>query len=172
MHPASFAWALTCCDGDRHEAEEALQSAYVRVLAGEARYSGRSSLRTWFFAVVRRTAAGARRREGMRRLLLERWARRRPESAAAPSPARAVEARDRAARVRAAVAGLPRRQRQVLMLVLDRELTLREAAEVLGIRRGSASVHYDRAKRTLRARLGPSSRSESRKEAAPREMRV
>src|SRR5689334_233240 len=50
LHPASFAWALGCCDRDRAEAEEVLQNVYVKVLEGKARFNGRSTLKTWLFA--------------------------------------------------------------------------------------------------------------------------
>ncbi|HEX6836121.1 MAG TPA: sigma factor, partial [Polyangia bacterium] len=57
LHPASFAWALTCCGFDRQEAEDVLQTAYLKILDGRARFDGRSTFKTWLFAVVRHTAA-------------------------------------------------------------------------------------------------------------------
>lgn len=48
---------------------------------------------------------------------------------------------------------LPPRQREVLHLVFYEEMTLREAAELLDIRFGSASTHYDRGKKSLLERL-------------------
>ena len=61
FHAASFGWALACCDRDREEAEDVLQTVYVKVLDGKARFEGRAAFRTWLFAVIRRTAAGHRR---------------------------------------------------------------------------------------------------------------
>ena len=66
MHPACWGWALACCRRDRDIAEEALQSAYLRILSGQARFDGRSSLRTWVFGVIRRTAMEELRRERTR----------------------------------------------------------------------------------------------------------
>jgi DNA-directed RNA polymerase specialized sigma24 family protein len=48
-HADCFGWALACCRRDRDEAEEVLQTVYLRVLDGHARYDGRSSFRTWLF---------------------------------------------------------------------------------------------------------------------------
>lgn len=39
LHPASFGWALQCCRWDRQEAEEVLQTIYVKILAGQARFA-------------------------------------------------------------------------------------------------------------------------------------
>jgi len=57
LHPAAFAWALSCCRWNASEAEEVLQSAYLRVLDGTARFAERSSFKTWLFSVVRIGAA-------------------------------------------------------------------------------------------------------------------
>lgn len=60
-HEENYAWALGCCGRDAREAEEVLQAVYLKVLEGRARFDGRSSLKTWVFAVIRRTAAQQRR---------------------------------------------------------------------------------------------------------------
>src|SRR2546428_10760806 len=57
LHPASFAWALGCCRRNREEAEEVLQSSYVKVLEGKARFDGHLSFRTFLLCVIRTTAA-------------------------------------------------------------------------------------------------------------------
>src|ERR1044071_2209519 len=68
IHAASFAWALACCDRDRNDAEDVLQTVYVKVLDGKARFDGRAAFRTWLFAVIRTTAAAQRRTRWLRRL--------------------------------------------------------------------------------------------------------
>src|SRR5262249_28180168 len=73
LHPASYGWALACCRFRRQEAEDVLQSAYLKVLDGRACYDGRSSVRTWLFAVIRKTALDARRRRWLEALCLVRW---------------------------------------------------------------------------------------------------
>src|SRR2546423_8786391 len=57
LHSASFGWALNCCRRDATEAEEVLQTVYLKILEGRARFRGESSLKTWLFAVIRKTAA-------------------------------------------------------------------------------------------------------------------
>jgi len=129
-----------------------LQSVYVEVLAGRARFDGLASVRTWLFAVIRRTAAGRRRRSLVRGVLLGQWARRRPEPVS-PDPGARLENAERVARIRRAMTTLSTRQRQLLELVFHHDLTIEEAAGVLGIGLGSARTHYERGKRALLARL-------------------
>src|SRR5438105_6138290 len=109
LHAASFGWALGCCGRDHDEAQEVLQTVYVKILEGKARFDGRSSLKTWLFAVIRRTAASRARRRIVRDLLLAKWARQ--EIAVA-----AVEYSGTAEVLLEALRRLARRQREVLEL--------------------------------------------------------
>src|ERR1700694_4387374 len=74
VHADCFGWAMACCGRDRDDAEEVLQTVYLSVLDGRARYDARSSFRTWIFGVIRRTAASERRKAWLRGLLLAREA--------------------------------------------------------------------------------------------------
>jgi RNA polymerase sigma factor (sigma-70 family) len=151
LHPAAFGWAIACCAGDRSGAEDALQASYLKILDGRARFDGRASFRTWLFAVVRNTAAELRRRAALRRLLplaaLGDAADGRPDAATMLARADATR------RLVAALATLPRRQREVLHLVFYQDLTITEAAEVAGVSLGTARTHYERGKAALRKLL-------------------
>ena len=152
LHPSSFGWALSCCGGDRAEAEEVLQMVYLKILEGKARYGGRSTLKTWLFAVIRRTALGRLRRRRLRAALLLRWGRTELGGATRPpddSGDRHLSRRESERAVRRALAEISPRQRQVLELVFFYDLTVREAAEAMGVSAGTASLHYDRGKRRL-----------------------
>lgn len=154
LHEASFAWALRCCGGDRDEAEDALQTTYLKLIEGRARYGGRSSFKTWLFAVIRRTAADQRRRRALRERLLGVFGRAQPEPPPAPTPQDALEAGERRTRLARALEGLSPRQAELVDLVFGHELSLADAAAVLGISLGSARTHYHRAKIRLGERLG------------------
>jgi RNA polymerase sigma-70 factor, ECF subfamily len=151
LHPQSFGWALSCCGRDREEAEEVLQATYLKILDGRARFEGRSSLKTWLYAVIRKTAAERRRRQLLRRLLLARFTR--PEAEAPQGPERAAEESERRRLFLAALKTLAARQREALELVFYHDLTIEEAAAVMGVSLGTARIHYERGKKRLAARL-------------------
>ena len=146
LHPASYAWSLSCCRRDRDEAEEVLQDVYVKILEGKARFDGRSSLKTWLFAVIRRTAAARTRRRIVRDLLLAKWARQEVEVAP-------VEYSETAEILLSALKKLARRQREVLELVFYHDMTIEDAALALNVSLGTARVHYARGKKQLLAQL-------------------
>jgi RNA polymerase sigma factor (sigma-70 family) len=151
LHPEAHAWAVRCCRGDRPEAEDVLQQAYLKVLDGRARYDGRSAFRTWLYGVIRLTARERWRTRWLRRGLLERWWRER-DGVSLPPPG-AGEDDERIAALRGALARLSGRQQEVLHLVFYQELTIREAAEVLDLPVGTARTHYERGKARLRGLL-------------------
>ncbi len=146
LHAAGFAWAMACCERDRERAEDVLQTSYLKILDGRARFEGRSTFKTFLFGVIRRTASEERRRAAVANLFY-----RRTEPAPAPdeNDAACVERLT----LRRAMTGLPRRQREVLELVFAFGMTLQESARTLSISPGSASVHYDRGKKRLAALL-------------------
>jgi RNA polymerase sigma-70 factor (ECF subfamily) len=160
LHGEAFSWALTCAGGRRAEAEDVLQMTYVAILEGKARFRGDSSLRTWLFAVIANIARSGWRRARARLGLLARMMSAAPQEQVAdftsPREAgpedryRADQSRDR---VIAAWRALPARQREVLDLVFYRDMTIEEAARVLGVSLGTARVHYERAKASLRAKV-------------------
>lgn len=146
-HSAAFGWTLSCCSHCREEAEDVLQTAYLKILDGRARYDGRASFKTWLFSVIRMTALDERRRHWLRRLRLEVFTRKQEE----PEATGALEEEDgRLGRFKEALERLSRRQREVLHLAFYQELTLKEAAEVMGVGLGSARTHYERGKARLR----------------------
>ncbi len=152
LHAASFGWALWCCDHRRDEAEEILQAAYLKVMEGSARFDERSSLRTWFFGVIRHTAWESRRRRWLREEILLRWFSRAPAAAStsAANP-ETVASRSETSRVLLqALALLPARQRDVLHLVFYQDLTVEEASRVLKVSLGTARTHFERGKARLR----------------------
>jgi RNA polymerase sigma-70 factor (ECF subfamily) len=144
LHPASFAWALACTRWNAAEAEEVLQSVYLSILEGRARFDGRSAFKTWLFAVVRNMAARARRRRW-----LEARAPWRMLLGSEPDRADPVATEQRGARIRRALGMLPARQREVLDLVFFHEMTVEQAAEVMEVSTGTARTHYHRGKLRL-----------------------
>ena len=145
MHGQVYGWALSRCDYDHEAAKDLMQQAYVELLSGNARFDNKSSLKTFVFGVVQNLARSRYRRLATRLRLVRQYL---PEEEVATDPEPAADAG-----VWRAVRALPARQRDIIELVFCRELTVDEASRVMGVTKGTGRVHYDRAKKALRARL-------------------
>jgi RNA polymerase sigma factor (sigma-70 family) len=154
LHDQCFSWALTCTRGHRSEAEDVLQMTYLAIMEGRAHFGGESSLKTWMFAVIRNQA---RSRSRQIRYALQSLSR---IAAASVVDQTSDEPHAETHRLVAALHALPNRQREVLDLVFYRDLTIAEAAKVLGIALGTARIHYERGKASLRSEV-------DQKEGAP-----
>src|SRR5215216_4550059 len=110
LHQARFGWALNCCRHNRGEAEEVLQTVYLKILQGKAIYRGESKLQTWLFAVIRKTAITERRKRVLRSLI----AIGSSEEKSYSQPELELERSELQQRFRQALVQLPRRQRETL----------------------------------------------------------
>ena len=134
-------------------AEEVLQSAYLRILSGDARFRGDSSIKTWVFGVIRLAALEELRKQR------RRSAREAGGDAIAQltDPTVGADATtESSARRDAVIAGLSTlspRQREVLLLVFYHDMTIEEAASVMNVSIGSARTHYERGKKALARKL-------------------
>ena len=150
LHSSSFGWALNCCRRDREEAEEVLQTVYLKILEGKARFRGESNFKTWLFAVIRKTSVSEHRRNLLRKLRSAVSPGQTGETTLRNAVDAALERCEAQMRFQVALAQLPARQREALHLVFYEDLSLAEAAEVMGISIGSARQHYARGKSRLR----------------------
>ncbi len=147
MHGQVFGWALSRCNYEQAVAEDLVQQAYVELLTGKARFDGASSLKTFDFAVVQNLARNRYRRAASRLRLAGELRAEAADAASQPvEPGETSEIWD-------AVQRLPQRQRDIIELVFCREMTIEEAARVMGVSTGTGRVHYDRAKKALRGKL-------------------
>jgi RNA polymerase sigma-70 factor (ECF subfamily) len=136
--------------GSHEDADEAAQLAFVRAWKGLHRFRGDAALRTWLVRIalnVARTMRAARRPvEGM------------DAAERLPDPAEGSDAalgRDQERqRLRRAVAKLPPRQREVVILKVFSEMTCGDVAAVLRLSEGTVKAHLHKAVANLRRRLG------------------
>jgi RNA polymerase sigma factor (sigma-70 family) len=151
-HKSAFGWALCCCRGDRDEAAEVLHTAYVQVLEkGQRSFGGKSSFKTWLFAVIRNTAKKRRFQISRRVLKLQSlMPGERAKDGEAENRYYRNQIREKVLRL---LQRISPRQRQILQLVFYHNLTLEEAAAVMNISLGSARVHYERAKTRLKTEM-------------------
>lgn len=153
LHRDACGWARHCCEGSPVDPGDVLQTAYLKVVEGKARPGGAGSLKTWWFGVIRFTAKEERRRRRFQESLAGRWLRFAPARETAPRASAGIEFDESARALKAALAKLPPRQAEVLHLVFYQDLSIAEAAAVMGVSLGSARTHYERAKSRLRELL-------------------
>jgi RNA polymerase sigma-70 factor (ECF subfamily) len=151
LHEASFGWALHCCQRNHAQAEEVLQTVYLKILQGKACYRSESSVKTWLFAVIRKTASSERRKHLLHALGL--IVGRQSEIRSHDRPDTELERSEMQQRFQRILLRLPVRQREVMHLVFYQDLSLSEAAEVMNVSVGTARQHYERGKKRVRETL-------------------
>jgi RNA polymerase sigma-70 factor (ECF subfamily) len=140
--------AFRMLSGDAAAAEDAVQNAFFRAHRALAGFRGESSLDTWFYRILVREVQRQRRWLGLRRLFADpEEAERLPDRTPRGDPV----LRRRIAR---ALARLSAGQREAFVLVHLEELSVAEAADVLGKAVGTVKSHLHRALVGLRGELG------------------
>jgi RNA polymerase sigma-70 factor, ECF subfamily len=144
--------------GDRQEAEDVAQEAYLRVFRGLSSFRGDSLFETWLYRIVANAAMSHLRRKGRFGVLLAEPAE---EGAELPSDLRlAEEAVDRDTLARALEA-LPDGSRTVVLLKDVYGLSCQEIGDELGISEGAVKVRLHRARKRLKEMLyGPEERGD------------
>jgi RNA polymerase sigma-70 factor (ECF subfamily) len=127
---APFVWRVLKKLGVRaSEVEDLCQEVFVVVHRKLPEFEGRSTLRTWIYAICVRTASDHRRRAHVRR---EEPAAEVPEERhSAPQP-RELERRQARALLAAALETLDDDKRAVFVLFEIEELSMHEVAEAVG----------------------------------------
>lgn len=128
---------------DRVAAEDTLQNLMLAVWRDASRFRRLSLVRTWMVGIARRQSLKALRRADD--LPLDETV-----AASGDDLAAASADRDRIERLRAALPRLPAYEREVLELVYDREMTLAQAADHLGIPVNTVKSRLYRARANLR----------------------
>jgi RNA polymerase sigma-70 factor (ECF subfamily) len=139
----------------REDAEDIAQEAFVAAYQKLDHFRGDASFKTWLLAITWRRALDRRKTlaEAVRRFV--------PVDGPAPAADLAVESSqegdlvdaDRRAQVRRLVRRLPRKFREVLLLMATGEYTFEEVARVLDIPVGTAKWRASEGRRILKAKL-------------------
>jgi len=148
---------------DAHDADEAVQDAFVKVFTHMTSYREDLPFEVWFTRILVNACLDLRKSRA-RRL---RWAV--PMSATSeapptdpagpdPTPEQRLVSRERANEITAAVDSLPDRQRTVFTLCHLAEQTTAEVSQALGLSEATVRVHLFRAVRKLRRLLQPGER--------------
>lgn len=139
-------WLYT---GDREVAEELAQEALTRACRDWEKVRRMDAPGPWVHRVAINLANSHFRRRGAERRARARHEMReeRERTQAPADTAQAIE-------VRRAVAALPRRQREVVVLRYFADLTIQQVAEATGATTSSVTSLLHRARRTLATTLG------------------
>ena len=143
---------------DAHDADEAVQDAFIKVFTHITTYREDLPFEVWFTRILVNACLDLRKSRS-RRL---RWAVPMSSTADAPStdPAapeptaeQRLVSRERANEITAAVDALPDRQRTVFTMCHVAEQTTAEVSQALGLSEATVRVHLFRAVRKLRRLL-------------------
>ena len=137
--------------GNHEDASDLSQDVFLRAYRGLGNFRGRSSLATWLYRIgvnvcLNRVSAKKPRSQS---LDAQQFVDTRTEL-----PSERLLKDERAGRVRAAIAGLPRKQRATLILRMYHEMSHQEIAEVLGSTVSTVKANFFHALGNLRKILG------------------
>lgn len=138
---------------DDRDLDDLVQSTFETVPRAARRFTGDSQVRTWLFGVANNVARHHVRSEMRRKRLAGAFAEERPGTPDASSEAEVLE-RERAARLRAAIAELPDKLREAFVLVYLEGIAGGEVAALLGVREGTIWKRLFQARARLRQSLG------------------
>jgi RNA polymerase sigma-70 factor (ECF subfamily) len=139
----ALAYRLT---GSHHDADDLTQEAFIRAHRGLGGFRGDSRFSTWLARIVINLSRNPRRRH----LPLDNL----PEPAAdEPGADTRLATEESRRQVRSAVAGLPEKQRQTLLLKVFAGLRYRDVAQLLGTTTGTAKANVFHALKNLARRL-------------------
>ena len=131
---------------DQQSAADATQEVFVRGFRGLRRFRFRSAPFTWLYRTTRNVCNEFNRRRRTEPLVDE-------PADDGMVPHRQVSELDSARHVRQLVAGLPDRQREVVMLRIFEDLSVRETAQAMGCREGTVKALLHKATSNLKNRI-------------------
>lgn len=154
------AWSILA---NRAEAEDVVQSAYLRAFAAIDRFEGRSSLSTWLTRIAINEALGRVRAAKRRRRHLEEasvavlddYREKLMRGSMSPSPDGEYMRGEMRRLLEEAIGALPPTFRTVFVLREIEGLAVDETAEALGIPAATVKTRHLRARRRLQEALAP-----------------
>jgi RNA polymerase sigma-70 factor (ECF subfamily) len=137
---------------DEDDAEDLAQRAFINASERAGSWRG-GSFKSWLFRIVVNLAKYHLRE--MSRFDRSEEAHEHEAEPSAPDAHARLEDREQQRALREAVARLPRRQREVLLMRIDGDLPFAEIASALGITETNAKVNFHHAVQKLKALMKP-----------------
>jgi RNA polymerase sigma factor (sigma-70 family) len=141
--------------GDAAAADDVLQEVAAAAIEKGHQLRNPESTAPWLYRLAVIAALQYRRRQGRRRKLLDRFVERMPqgEEARELDPLDWLLADERKALVRKALARLPRRDAEILLLKYTEDWSYRQLAEHLGLSTSAVEARLHRARQKMRKAL-------------------
>jgi len=141
--------------GNREDALEVVQEAFIHVMRGIQTFRGQSSFRTWLYRIVTHAALDYRRWRALRVAdSLDSDTSTEPVAQASDrSPQEAAADRDLGAAIDKALSNISEKNRAALILFAIEGMPYKEVADVLGISIGTVMSRIFNARQRLRELL-------------------
>jgi RNA polymerase sigma-70 factor, ECF subfamily len=135
--------------GSADQAEELAQETFINVCAGLLSFRGDCSVATWLFRIARNVYLNSLRRPSPARIDTDELLAI-PDRAGYGDPVRRYAASEQRSLIALTLAQLPEKQRSILLLRDEEELSYAEIADVLGISLAAVKVNLFRARNAFR----------------------
>ena len=143
-----FSAALKKC-GDLHDAEDLTQETFYQAYRSFGRYNGECEMFTWLAAIAKKMFLKYLRQNSKESILIDVYVTE-PEAPLTDEPGYRLSRQVEIAELRAAIAAMPKKYSDVLILRIYGELSYEEIAAKLGISVNSAKVIFHRAKKIIK----------------------
>ncbi len=137
--------------GNHEDASDLSQDVFLRAYRGLRRFRGQSSLATWLYRIGVNVCLN---RVTAKTPQVESFEEQQHVDIGTESASELLLRAERATRVRAAIAELPRKQRATLIMRMYHEMSHQEIADVLGSSVGAVKANFFHALGNLRKLLG------------------
>jgi len=136
---------------NREEAEDLVQETYAKALKGFSSYQPGTNFRAWMYRILRNTFLTSRRGlQAARTISLEDDEQYAAEASNPETPESILIESSQQQLLQDAIAELPIRAREILLLCEVEEMSYQEIAEALGIPMGTVMSRLARARAALR----------------------
>jgi RNA polymerase sigma-70 factor (ECF subfamily) len=142
--------------GERQAVDEVMQEVALAAVAQRAPLSDPAKVGAWLYRIALRRVLLFRRQRGRQKKLVGRYAWSRGDSGEAsptPDPLHWLMLDERRSLVSEALARLPRRDAEILLLKYTEDWSYRELAAHLGVGEAAVEARLHRARRRLRQAL-------------------
>ena len=151
MHQAYVARLAQRLLGTQDSPDDAVQEVFLAAFRAYRRFRGEADPRTWLASITANVCRTMHRRRRLRSLLTARFSRLFASARPATGAETSCDDADHLAQLRRAVAGLPPRDREVIVLHYVEQESIDAMTKMLGLRRNTVEARLSRARARLRA---------------------